>query len=65
VSKYIQGLPGEEVNGGEFPEQPPPRAVGGEHQVLVVISDVFGSGVGRSAAEIRVMNLQKLFGHGG
>jgi len=63
VSKCIQGLPGEEVNGGEFPEQPPPRAIGGEHQVLVVIGYVFGSGVRRPAAEIRVMNFQKLFRH--
>lgn len=53
------------MNGGEFPEQSPAWAVGGKHQILVVISYIFRAGVRWPAAEIRVMNLQELFRHRG
>lgn len=53
------------MNGGDFPERTPPRAVGSENKILVVISDVFRSGVGWPATKIGVVNLEELFRHGG
>ncbi|KAF7838527.1 uncharacterized protein G2W53_007009 [Senna tora] len=62
--RIVQGLAGEEMDGADFPEHPPPWTVRREHEVLIVISHMLGSGVRRSAQEIKVMNLQELLGHG-
>lgn len=65
VFEIIQGLAGEEVEVGDFPEISPPCTVRSKHKILIVISYVLSSGVGRPATKIRIMNLQKLLRHGG
>lgn len=43
MAKIIQGLAGEEVDGANLAEHAPPGAVGSEHQILIVVSDMLGT----------------------
>lgn len=63
MSVVLQGLAGEEVNGGELPLKAPPRAVGGVDHVLVIVGNELGAGVGRAAQEVGIMHLKELLRH--
>lgn len=65
VSIIIQDLGGEEMDGADLPKLAPPGTVGSKDEVLIIISNIFGSGIGRSAREISVMDFQELSGDGG
>lgn len=52
------------MNGADLPQHPPARAVRPENDVLIVVSDVLGAGVGRAVGEVRVVDLQELGRHG-
>ena len=65
MSELIQGLAGEQMNGANFPEHTPARSVRCKNKVLIVISNIFGSGVRWPAREIGIMNLQELRRDGG
>lgn len=64
VPVVIQGLAGEKMNGADLPQHPPAGAVRPENDVLIVVSDVLGAGVGRAVGEVRIMDLQELGRHG-
>lgn len=58
----VQGLAGEHMDGGDLSEHPPAWAVRSKEEVMIVIHQVFSSGVGWPAQEVGIMNLQELFG---
>ena len=64
MSEFIQGLAGEEMNGADLPKHAPPLAVRCEHEVLIIVRYILGTGIGRPAREIRIMGLQELGRHG-
>ena len=64
MSELIQGLAREEMNGADLPKHAPPLAVRRKHEVLIIVSYILGTGIGRPAGEIRVMGLQELGRHG-
>lgn len=63
VTKVVEGLRREEMDRADLAQQSPPRPVGRENQVLVVVRDVFSAGVRRPAREVRVVRLQELRRH--
>lgn len=65
MTEVIQCLGGEEVDGGDLPKHAPARTVGRKNEVLIVISNVFGAGVGRAVGEVCIVNFQELSGHRG
>lgn len=60
MSIIIQGLAGEKMNGADLAEHPPARAVRSKDEVLIVVSDIFGTGVRRTAGEVGIVDLQEL-----
>jgi hypothetical protein len=64
MSKIIQGLSREEMDGADLPKHAPPWPIGCKHKVLVIICNMFGTGVWWPAREVGIMYFQKLSSHG-
>lgn len=54
MPEFIKCFAGEEVEGTQAAEHTPPGTVRGKHDVLVVVGDVLGAGVGWSVREVGV-----------
>lgn len=58
--EVVERLGAEEVDGAELAEHTPAGAVWREHEVLVVVGDVLGAGVGRPVTEDGVVRAEQL-----
>lgn len=65
MAKIIQGFTGEEMDGANLTEHSPAGTVGSEDQILIVVSNILGTRIGRAVREISIMNFQELSGDGG